>query len=157
MISLRNFLANWLPSCKKAPCHSYFFAADKKWVYSRKFPILHDRMCFACKLCLLSRRSPAATMRVLCAAYCCITPHPFDSCGGIPKKRKCLNFDTEIRWHLYGKFTAKGRNRNFATPSFTAKGWKLYGKNMARVRQKYGIYTERPLGAKFPGSVLAWL
>jgi len=46
------------------------------------------------------------------------------------KMRKCLNFDTEIRWHLYGKSTAKGWNRNFCYAQ-------LYGKSVEIVLKKY--------------------
>ena len=92
-------------------------------------------MCFAAKLCRFSQeesdRCYARTLPLLIVAFPRILSIHVVA---YPQIRKCVNFDTEIRWHLYGKFTAKG--------------WKLYGKNMARVRQKYGIYTERPLGNK---------
>ena len=63
---------NWLPSCKKAPCHSYFFAAGEKCACRRKFPILSDQMCFSCKLCRFSQEKSghcyARTLPLLIAA-----------------------------------------------------------------------------------------
>lgn len=130
---------------KRLPVILISLLPAKKRVYSRRFPILHDRMCFACKLCLFSSRSPTAAMRILCR--CLLLHYPASSRFMWRHPKKCGICTENLR--------QKDGIEIFATPSFTAKGWKLYGKNMARVRQKYGVYTERPPGAKFPGSVLA--
>ena len=112
---LEEFSCKLAPVLQKGSLSFLFLCCRRKNEFTAEDFLFYTTGCALRVSCVCF---PGEVRPLLCAyfaaAYCCITPHPFDSCGGIPQNAKMCKF-----WYgnpmafvrkKYGKSTAKIRN-----------------------------------------------
>lgn len=141
---LEEFSCKLAPVLQKGSLSFLFLCCRRKNEFTAEDFLFYTTGCALRVSCVCF---PGEVRPLLCAyfaaAYCCITPHPFDSCGGIPQNAKMCKF-----WYgnpmafvrkIYGKRTEwkflprlalrqKGGN-------CTEKIWQEYGKNTEFIRK----------------------